>query len=89
MQFTMYEKIWSLPTCYTSKGLRSLLICYVSKMLEAFVTIFEALQGRKNEYFVDNKTKGRTTKPVFQENKVRQISRKTNISYPLMRTRKI
>ena len=51
-------------------------------MLEAFVTIFEALQGRKNEYFVDNKTKGRTTKRVFQENKVRQISRKTNISYP-------
>ena len=68
------------------KVLRSLLICYVSEMLEAFVTVFEALQGRKNEYFVDNKTKGRTTKRVFQENKVRQISRKTNISYPLMRT---
>ena len=36
--------------------------------------------------FVGNKPKGRISKRVFQENKVRQIFRKTNISYPLIRT---
>ena len=39
--------------------------------------------------FVGNKAKGRISKQVFQENKARQIFRKTNISYPLIRTRKI
>ena len=34
-----------------------------------------------------NKAKGRKSKRVFQENKARQIFRKTNISYPLIRTR--
>ena len=34
-----------------------------------------------------NKAKGRISKRVFQENKARQIFRKTNISYPLIRTR--
>ena len=33
------------------------------------------------------KAKGRILKRVFQENKARQIFRKTNISYPLIRTR--
>ena len=37
--------------------------------------------------FVGNKAKGRMSKRVFQENKARQIFRKTNISYPLIRTR--
>ena len=37
--------------------------------------------------FVGNKAKRRISKRVFQENKERQISRKTNISYPLIRTR--
>ena len=36
---------------------------------------------------VGNKVKGRVSKRVFQENKARQIFRKTNISYPLIRTR--
>ena len=36
---------------------------------------------------VGNKAKERISKRVFQENKARQISRKTNISYPLIRTR--
>ena len=40
----------------------------------------------ENQY-VGNKAKGRISKRVFQEKKVRQISRKTNISYPLIRTR--
>ena len=33
-----------------------------------------------------NKAKGRISKRVFRENKARQIFRKTNISYPLIRT---
>ena len=37
--------------------------------------------------FVGNKTKGRISKLVLQENKARQILRKTIISYPLTRTR--
>ena len=36
--------------------------------------------------FVGNKAKGRISKRVFQENKARQNFRKTNISYPLIRT---
>ena len=34
-------------------------------------------------HFVGNKPKGRISKRVIQENKARQIFRKTNISYPL------
>ena len=37
--------------------------------------------------FAGNKAKGRISKRVFQENQARQIFRKTNISYPLIRTR--
>ena len=36
---------------------------------------------------VSNKAKGRILKRVLQENKARQIFRKTNISFPLIRTR--
>ena len=39
------------------------------------------------QYFVGIKAKGRISKRVFQENKGRQIFRKTNISYPQIRTR--
>ena len=35
---------------------------------------------------VGNKAKGRISKRVFQENKARQIFRKTKISYPSIRT---
>ena len=35
---------------------------------------------------VGNKAKGRLLRRVFQENKARQIFRKTNISYPMIRT---
>ena len=38
-------------------------------------------------HVIGNKTKGQISKRVFQENKARQIFRKTNISYPLIRTR--
>ena len=33
-------------------------------------------------HFVNNKAKGRISKRVFQENKARQVSRKTDISSP-------
>ena len=39
------------------------------------------------QQIVGNKAKGRISKRMFQENKARQIFRKTNISYPLIRTR--
>ena len=39
------------------------------------------------EQVVGNKANGRISKRVFQENKGREILRKTNISYPLVRTR--
>ena len=39
-----------------------------------------------NSQIIGNKAKGRISKRVFQENKVRQIFRKNNISYPLIRT---
>ena len=35
---------------------------------------------------IGNKAEGRISKRVFQENKARQILRKTNIFYPLIRT---
>ena len=38
-------------------------------------------------HFVGNKAKGRISKRVFQESKARQIFRRTDISYPLIRTR--
>ena len=38
-------------------------------------------------YFIGNKAKGQISKQVLQENKARQIFRKTNISNPLIRTR--
>ena len=38
------------------------------------------------QYIVGNKAKGLISKRVFQENKATQIIRKTNISYPLIRT---
>ena len=36
----------------------------------------------KFDQIVGNKANGRISKRVFQENKARQIFRKTNISYP-------
>ena len=39
------------------------------------------------EKIVGNNAKGRISKRVFQENKARQIFRKTNISYPRIHTR--
>ena len=40
-----------------------------------------------SKQLISKKAKGRISKWVFQENKACQIFRKTNISYPLIRTR--
>ena len=48
------------------------------------MVIWDTLQ--KYKQIVRNKAKGRISKQVFQENKARQIFRKTNISYPLIWT---
>ena len=55
-------------------------------------SIFQMLASLKlnkvrKRYFVDNKAKVQISRWRQQENKARQIFRKTNISYPLMRTR--
>ena len=51
-----------------------------------FMKALNVLQYTPDRYlrFVGNKAKGRISKRVFQENKARQIFRKTNISYPLI-----
>ena len=49
---------------------------------------FKALKYHTlHSLFHRQKGKGRISKRLFQENKARQIFRKTNISYPLIRTR--
>ena len=45
------------------------------------------IAGQIKLQHVGNKTKGWISNRVCQENKARQIFRKTNISYPLIRTR--
>ena len=53
------------------------------------ITFSDGVTLRKNYenfIFVGDKAKGQISKRVFQENKARQIFRKTNISNPLIRT---
>ena len=45
---------------------------------------YECLMYFQLDRVVGNKAKGRNSKRVFQENKARQIFRKTNISYPVI-----
>ena len=47
---------------------------------------FHAATYTDHEQFVDNKAKERISKRTLEENKARQIYRKTNISYPMIRT---
>ena len=61
------------------------------KELKSIYLVLSSLQIQRilihfKEYYVGNKAKGRISKRVFQENKARQIFKKTNISYPLVRT---
>ena len=50
-----------------------------------FISVFYFLLAKLFQ-FVDNKPKGRISKPVFQENKARQIFWRADISYSLIRT---
>ena len=62
----------------------------VSSFLNNFldIALFElGFQVKLYHEYVGYKAKGQILKRFFQENKVRQIIRKTNISYPLIRTR--
>ena len=73
----------------------SLLIYHLNK-LSISIEYFHELNAKTKKHIhtdnltfhiiVDNKTKGRISKRVFQENKAHQIFRKSNISYPLIRT---
>ena len=62
---------------------------------EIVVEVFESLHFcfvKETGFFgntVGNKAEGRISKRLFQENKTRQIFRKTNISYPLIGTRRL
>ena len=44
-------------------------------------------ENTRKRHFVGKKAKRRFSKRVLQKNEARQILRKTNISYPLIRTR--
>ena len=59
----------------------------VSKYRCANYLLYSHDHERSESYFVGNKAKARISKRVFQENKARQIFRKTNISCLLIRTR--
>ena len=54
------------------------------KILTNFLCKLRKLSKNAILILVDNKAKWRISKRVFQENKARQIFRKTNISYPLI-----
>ena len=56
-----------------------------SKLNEEFISICTESKSSCCK-FVDNTAKGQISRWVFQEKKVRQIFRKTNISYPLIHT---
>ena len=64
------------------------------KVRVIFILIFTLFQivlvflysGTGNTQYIGNRVKGRISKLAFQENKARQIFRKMNISYPLIRT---
>ena len=58
-------------------------ICSFMKNVEKRREIMDFLDF----HFVGNTAKGRISKWVFYDNKSRQIFRKTNIFYPLIRTR--
>ena len=57
-----------------------------SKVVQ-FLNTLETYFSLSSNSVVGHETKGRISKRVFEENKARQIFRKTSISYPLIRTR--
>ena len=63
---------------------------YFQYLTQTIISQNETIGKRNKRYtqfqFVGNKAKGRMSKQVLRENKAGQIFRKTNISYPLIRT---
>ena len=67
----------------TSRNLRNYHFNTQSSKVSIFALGFKSLYPK----FIGSKAKGRISKRVFQESKARQIFRRTDISYPLIRTR--
>ena len=72
--------LFHLPTWPGNKSAK------YEKLRKYCYCIWNRVTTTTRTYFVGNKTKGWISKRVFQENKARQILRKTMISYPLIRT---
>ena len=84
-----HQKLYVLPFVskfVTKNKLRQRMIVFsiAVRLLSSGLDILQNISEH-----VDNKTKGQTSKRVFQEKKSRQIFRKTNISYPLIRRQEI
>ena len=60
----------------------SLTLLHIRKLLFQLLLLNPCQLKVKFDQIVGNKANGRISKRVFQENKARQIFRKTNISYP-------
>ena len=60
---------------------------FVESLIQKISNPFSNSSKTHEDRVVDNKAKGRISKQVLIENKARQVFRKTNISYPLIRTR--
>ena len=87
-----FVKFLRIP--FFTEQLRWLLLHLLTDFLCSYPTVWVELLKLttvlKNTIciFVGNKAKGRISKQVFQERKGHQNFRKTNISYPKIRTRK-
>ena len=85
----------NIPKCLSKRIINS----YCTQLMTSIISMRHVVQHWRVsnsgclywntlEYlFAGNKTKERISKRVFQGNKARQIVRKTNISYPLIRMR--
>ena len=76
---TMWQKNWSFDSGMTFK----FEYIYLSKMFH-YKWTNRKLYSRIRQQFVSNKAEGQISKRVLQEDRARQIFRKTNIFYPLI-----
>ena len=83
------------PTSLKASTFTSILVFYqkwwtpiFEEHLSLATYVLRKLHGESGQsiYIVGNKAKGQISKRVLQENNARQIFRKTNIFYPLIRT---
>ena len=66
---------------FTHEHIKQESVCNSAYDVSDTVKHFYKSKSPKESHFVGNKAKGRTSKRAFQENKARQIFRKTNIFY--------